>query len=85
MDRIKIELSRGLRIMKNRYIVYLLIFGISFLLQRRVLLDIPMGDDKLPLKIKDKDKNIIINSLFHSFVLVIGVFLIEIFYKECLN
>ena len=85
MDRIKIEMSRGFRILKNRYLIYLLIFGISFLLQRRVLLDIPMGDNKLPLKIKDKDKNIIINSLFHSFVLVIGVFLIEIFYKECLN
>ena len=83
MDRIKIELSRGLRILKNRYIIYLLIFGISFLLQRRVLLDIPMGDNKIPLKIKEKD--IIINALFHSFVLVIAVFLIEIFYKECLN
>ena len=83
MDRIKIELSRGLRILKNRYIIYLLIFGISFLLQREVLLDIPMGDNKIPLKIKEKD--IIINSLFHSFVLVIAIFLIEIFYKECLN
>tara|TARA_B100000287_G_C20309279_1_gene653143 strand:- start:90 stop:341 length:252 start_codon:yes stop_codon:yes gene_type:complete len=83
MDRIKIELSRGLRILKNRYIIYLLIFGISFLLQREVLLDIPMGDNKIPLKIKEKD--IIINALFHSFVLVIAVFLIEIFYKECLN
>ena len=83
MDRIKIELSRGLRILKNRYIIYLLIFGISFLLQREVLLDIPMGDNKIPLKIKEKD--IIINSLFHSFVLVIAIFFIEIFYKECLN
>ena len=83
MDRIKIELSRGLRILKNRYIIYLLIFGISFLLQREVLLDIPMGDNKIPLKIKEKD--IIINALFHSFVLIIAVFLIEIFYKECLN
>jgi hypothetical protein len=83
MDRIKIELSRGLRILKNRYIIYLLIFGISFLLQREVLLDIPIGDNKIPLKIKEKD--IIINALFHSFVLVIAVFLIEIFYKECLN
>ena len=83
MDRIKIEMSRGLRILKSRYIIYLLIFGISFLLQREVLLDIPMGDNKIPLKIKEK--NIIINSLFHSFVLVIAIFLIEIFYKECLN
>ena len=83
MDRIKIEMSRGLRVIQNRYIIYLLIFGISFLLQREILLDIPMGDNKIPLKIKDK--NIVINSLVHSFVLVIAVFLIEIFYKECLN
>tara|TARA_E500000178_G_C16644843_1_gene583639 strand:+ start:246 stop:497 length:252 start_codon:yes stop_codon:yes gene_type:complete len=83
MDRIKIEMSRGLRIIQNRYIIYLLIFGISFLLQREILLDIPMGDNKIPLKIKDK--NIVINSLFHSFVLVFFIFLIEIFYKECLN
>jgi len=83
MDRIKIEMSRGLRIIQNRYIIYLLIFGISFLLQREVLLDIPMGDNKTPLKYKDK--NIVINSLVHSLVLVIAVFLIEIFYKECLN
>ena len=34
MDRIKIEMSRGFRILKNRYLIYLLIFGISFLLQR---------------------------------------------------
>ena len=85
MDRIKIELSRGLRILKNRYIIYLLIFGISFLLQREVLLDIPMSNDEGRLPLKITDINITLNALFHSLVLVIAVFLIEIFYKECLN
>jgi len=83
MNTLTIELSRGLRILGNRLTIYLLILIFSFLLQREVLVDIPMkNNDRLPLKITDM--NISINALFHSFVLVFVIFLIEIFYKECL-
>ena len=80
-----IEFSRAIRILTNRYPVYLLILIIGFLLQRRVLLDIPMINDegKLPLKITNI--GVTVNSLFHSFVLVFCIYLIEIFYRECLN
>jgi len=81
-----IEFARAIRILTNRYPVYLLILVIGFLLQRRVLLDIPMSNDdegRLPLKITDI--NITVNALFHSFVLVFCIYLIEIFYRECLN
>ena len=85
MNTYSIEFSRAIRILTNRYPVYLLILIIGFLLQRRVLLDIPLANDegKLPLKITDI--NIAVNALFHSFVLVFCIYLIEIFYKECLN
>jgi len=83
MERLGIEFSRGLRIIGHRYPIYLLVLIFSFLLQREVLLDIPMkNNNRLPLKITDM--NISINALFHSFVLVFVIFLIEIFYKECL-
>jgi len=83
MNTLTIELSRGLRILGNRLTIYLLILIFSFLLQREVLVDIPMkNNDRLPLKITDM--NISINALFHSFVLVFVIFLIEIFYKECI-
>ena len=83
MNTLSIELSRALRILGNRLTIYLLILIFSFLLQREVLLDIPMkNNDRLPLKITNM--NISINALFHSFVLVFVIFLIEIFYKECL-
>jgi len=80
-----IEFSRAIRILKSRYPVYLLILIISFLLQRRVLLDIPMSNDEGRLPLKITDINIAVNALFHSFVLVFFIYLIEIFYKECLN
>ena len=83
MNTLSVELSRALRILGNRLTIYLLILIFSFLLQREVLLDIPMkNNDRLPLKITNM--NISINALFHSFVLVLVIFLIEIFYKECL-
>ena len=83
MNTLSVELSRALRILGNRLTIYLLILIFSFLLQREVLVDIPMkNNDRLPLKITDM--NISINALFHSFVLVFVIFLIEIFYKECL-
>ena len=75
---------RAIRILTNRYPVYLLILIISFLLQRRVLLDIPMANDEGRLPLKITDINITVNAFFHSFVLVFFIFLIEIFYKECL-
>ena len=80
-----IEFARAIRILKSRYPVYLLILIIGFLLQRRVLLDIPLANDEgiLPLKITDIGVNV--NALFHSFVLVFFIYLIEIFYRECLN
>lgn len=80
-----IEFARAFRILKNRYSVYLLILIIGFLLQRRVLLDIPLANDEGRLPLKITDINIIVNALFHSFVLVFCIYLIEIFYKECLN
>lgn len=80
-----IEFARALRILKNRYPVYLLILIIGFLLQRRVLLDIPMSNDEGRLPLKITDINITVNALFHSFVLVFFIYLIEIFYRECLN
>ena len=48
-----IEFSRAIRIFKSRYPIYLLILIIGFLLQRSVLIDIPMNNDegRLPLKI----------------------------------
>ena len=83
MNTLSVELSRALRILGNRLTIYLLILIFSFLLQREVLVDIPMkNNDRLPLKITDM--NISINALFHSFVLVFVIFLIEIFYKECI-
>ena len=47
-----IEFSRAIRILKSRYPIYLLILIIGFLLQRSVLIDIPMNNDegRLPLK-----------------------------------
>ncbi len=79
---ISIEFSRALRIISNRYPIYILILLFSFLLQREILVDIPMSDDRLPLKITDT--NVTVNAFVHSFVLVFVIFLIEIFYKECL-
>ena len=80
-----IEFARAIRILKNRYPVYLLILIIGFLLQRRVLLDIPLSNDEGRIPLKITDINITVNALFHSFVLVFCIFLIEIFYRECLN
>ena len=80
-----IEFARAIRILTNRYPVYLLILFISFLLQRRVLLDIPMSNDEGRLPLKITDINIAVNAFFHSFVLVFFIYLIEIFYRECLN
>tara|TARA_Y100001958_G_C21155103_1_gene490316 strand:+ start:809 stop:1063 length:255 start_codon:yes stop_codon:yes gene_type:complete len=80
-----IEFVRAIRILTNRYPVYLLILIIGFLLQRRVLLDIPMSNDEGRLPLKITDINITVNALFHSFVLVFCIYLIEIFYRECLN
>ena len=85
MINYSIEFSRAIRILKSRYGVYLLILIISFLLQRRVLLDIPMSNDEGRLPLKITDINIAVNAFFHSFVLVFLIFLIEIFYRECLN
>lgn len=85
MERLKIELYRGLRIFKSRYPVYLLILIIGFLLQRSVLLDIPMSNEEGRLPLKITNYNISINALFHSFVLVFCIYLIEIFYRECFN
>jgi len=80
-----IEFARAIRILKNRYPVYLLILIIGFLLQRRILLDIPLANDEGRLPLKITDINITVNALFHSFVLVFFIYLIEIFYRECLN
>ena len=80
-----IELSRAIRILTNRYPVYLLILIVSFLLQRSILLDIPMSNDEGRLPLKITDINIAVNTFFHSFVLVFFIYLIEIFYRECLN
>ena len=85
MERLKIELYRGLRIFKSRYPVYLLILIMGFLLQRSVLLDIPMSNEEGRLPLKITNYNITINALFHSFVLVFCIYLIEIFYRECFN
>ena len=85
MNTYSIEFMRAIRILTNRYPVYLLILIIGFLLQRRVLLDIPMSNDEGRLPLKITDINITVNALFHSFVLVFFIYLIEIFYKECLN
>ena len=85
MNNYSIEFMRAIRILTNRYPVYLLILIIGFLLQRRVLLDIPMSNDEGRLPLKITDINITVNALFHSFVLVFFIFLIEIFYRECLN
>ena len=84
MNTYSIEFMRAIRNLTNRYPVYLLILIISFLLQRRVLLDIPMANDEGRLPLKITDINITVNAFFHSFVLVFFIFLIEIFYKECL-
>jgi len=84
MNTFSIELSRALRILGNRYPVYLLILIIGFLLQRRVLVDIPLANDEGRIPLKITDINITVNALFHSFVLVFVIYLIEIFYKECL-
>ena len=84
MNTYSIEFMRAIRILTNRYPVYLLILIISFLLQRRVLLDIPMANDEGRLPLKITDINITVNAFFHSFILVFFIFLIEIFYKECL-
>ena len=80
-----IEFARALRILKSRYGVYLLFLFISFLLQRRVLLDIPMSNDEGRLPLKITNIGVTVNAFFHSFVLVFCIFLIEIFYRECLN
>jgi len=85
MNNYSIEFSRAIRILTNRYPVYLLILIIGFLLQRRVLLDIPLSNDEGRLPLKITDINITVNALFHSFVLVFCIYLIEIFYRECLN
>jgi hypothetical protein len=79
-----IEFSRAIRIFKSRYPIYLLILIIGFLLQRSVLIDIPMNNDEGRLPLKITNINITVNAFFHSFVLVFFIFLIEIFYKECL-
>lgn len=80
-----VEFSRATRIFKNRFRIYLLIFIIGFFLQRQNFIDIPMNNDDGKFPLKFKDVNILVNSLFHSFVLVFCIFLIEIFHKECLN
>ena len=80
-----VEFSRATRIFKNRYKIYLFIFIIAFFLQRQIIIDIPMHNNEGRSPLKFTDKGILINSLFHSFVLVFCIFLIEIFYKECLN
>ena len=80
-----IEFARAIRILKSRYPVYLLILIIGFLLQRSVLLDIPMSNEEGRLPLKITNYNISINALFHSFVLVFCIYLIEIFYRECFN
>ena len=85
MNNYLIEFSRAIRILKSRYPVYLLILIIGFLLQRRVLLDIPMRNDEGRLPLKITNIGITVNALFHSFVLVFCIYLIEIFYRECLN
>ncbi len=85
MERLKIELYRGLRIFKSRYPVYLLILIIGFLLQRSVLLDIPMKNNDTRIPFKLYDYNISINAFFHSTLIVFCIYLIEIFYRECLN
>ena len=85
MNNYSIEFMRAIRILTSRYPVYLLILIIGFLLQRRVLLDIPMSNDEGRLPLKITDINITVNALFHSFVLVFCIYLIEIFYRECLN
>lgn len=85
MNNYSIEFARAIRILTNRYPVYLLILIIGFLLQRRVLLDIPLSNDEGRLPLKITDINITVNALFHSFVLVFCIYLIEIFYRECLN
>jgi|TARA_B110000971_G_scaffold9409_1_gene9099 hypothetical protein len=84
MNHYSIELSRALRILTYRYPVYLLILIVGFLLQRRVLVDIPLANDEGRIPLKFTDINITVNALFHSFVLVFVIYLIEIFYKECL-
>ena len=80
-----IEFARAIRILKSRYPVYLLILIIGFLLQRRVLLDIPLSNDEGRLPLKITNIGFTVNALFHSFVLVFCIYLIEIFYRECLN
>ena len=85
MNNYSIEFMRAIRILTNRYPVYLLILIIGFLLQRRVLLDIPMSNDEGRLPLKITNIGVTVNALFHSFVLVFFIFLIEIFYRECLN
>ena len=80
-----IEFVRAIRILTNRYPVYLLILIIGFLLQRRVLLDIPMSNDEGRLPLKITNISVSVNALFHSFILVFCIYLIEIFYRECLN
>ena len=84
MNHYSIELSRALRILTNRYPVYLLILIVGFLLQRRVLVDIPLANDEGRIPLKFTEINITVNALFHSFVVVFVIYLIEIFYKECL-
>ena len=66
MNTYSIEFSRAIRILTNRYPVYLLILIISFLLQRRVLLDIPMANDEGRLPLKITDINITVNRLASS-------------------
>ena len=70
MNTYSIEFARAIRILTNRYPVYLLILFIGFFLQRRVLLDIPMSNDEGRLPLKITDINITVNAFFHSFVLV---------------
>ena len=85
MINYSIEFARAIRILKSRYPVYLLILIIGFLLQRRVLLDIPMSNDEGRLPLKITNIGVTVNAFFHSFVLVFFIYLIEIFYRECLN
>ena len=85
MINYQIEFNRAIRILKNRYKVFILIFIITFFLQRHLFIDIPMENDEGRIPLKFTDITILINSLFHSFVLVFFIFLIEIFHKECLN
>jgi len=68
------------RILRENYTKYLVILLLSFFLSRELLLDVPMvNESRVPLKITNM--NVIINSFFHSILLVLFIFMYEIFYN----